>query len=790
MSVKWKYVISLLIAIILGTVIYHRSSMPPYGHPINELSDNYWGVIVDIAHRWRQFDLGLWSRSLGGGMSLFTSGQYPVLNPTNALAWVFNDDQFYLIKLIEPYVLGFFFMMVLLWDVFKTRWYIACFGGMAYMGLTLAKATTMAQSPYFLYGCGLFPGMVLVFLKLAYRHTYWAALGVGVMVAMQFLGEGVTQLPQLIIWWGLFLLLWQWQAGHRPSVKQGAISIFIFMAALVTLSAIQLIPSIYYVKFESARTVGHYPINNFVLWGKGINQFSFSEILWGAFFNSGSVRTRGILFLILACLVVAIVNAGRLFKSTPYKDFIIKAWLVTGVYLCIPTATSFLVQVIPVLDPIFGFMTRFSFIYGLHTLDFCIILTLCLIINDESLRVYRRDYGVARNAIGIFLISLVLLLVLLLPMFLLFPSIQQWPLFASWHMYFLAPTLKYGMTVGLKALAMVILVAFKSFYYLRHWGLIFLLFGMGFMMMLDCFKWYDKGCRTFAHEYQMLSPEYDYFRKAQGKYFFPYHAQEPVWGVHNYNLLYGVDGSSGFMAMAPRRLSKFQFYYNNRLSNDVDSKPFLGNDAKFIQIYEPIKGAFTTYFPVDFTMAQKSVELPWPNFTKVVSGESYDVYERINLTPRVYFADQLRILPLPELVRRFDEPRTNIVYVASEDAKRHGLAGDSLAADIAQARYWDFKEIKENHLSFRAFANKDTFVIVPENYQAGWQITIDGRKVEAFPADYLFVGFKMLPGEHTVEVFYMPPWFWVGFMMMVLGLIGVGATIFRLKSIRESFSMN
>ena len=195
MSIRWKYFISLLAAIVLGFNIYHRGSLPPYGHPLNELSDNYWGVITDIAHRWRSFDVSWWSRSLGGGISLFTSGEYPVLNPTNALAWFLNDDAFFLTKLIEPYVLGFFFMMVLLWDVFQLRWYISCLGGLAYMGLTLAKATTMAESPYFLYGCGLFPGMVLAAIKLWPKHIYLAACAVGAFLALQFLGEGVTQMP-------------------------------------------------------------------------------------------------------------------------------------------------------------------------------------------------------------------------------------------------------------------------------------------------------------------------------------------------------------------------------------------------------------------------------------------------------------------------------------------------------------------------------------------------------------------------------------------------------------------
>ncbi len=66
-------------------------------------------------------------------------------------------------------------MMILLWDVFEARMYLAIFGALGYMGLVVSKTSFMSQSPFFLYGCGLLPAMILAFLKLSRRHIYLAA---------------------------------------------------------------------------------------------------------------------------------------------------------------------------------------------------------------------------------------------------------------------------------------------------------------------------------------------------------------------------------------------------------------------------------------------------------------------------------------------------------------------------------------------------------------------------------------------------------------------------------------
>lgn len=746
----WKYAFAFILALIFGSILYNRSSMPPYGYPINELSNNYWGVIVDIAHRWRTFDFTVWTRSLGGGYDLFSSGQYPILNPTNALAWVLSDDVFYLVKLIEPYVLGFFFMMVLVWDVFKTRWYVAVFGGLAYMGLLFGKQMTIAESPYFLMGVALFPAMVLAFLKWRDKSPVWAAAAVGGLVGFQFLSEGVTQLPQLILWWLLFFLV-----CRLPKVKASAA----FITAFFVVSAVQLLPTLQFFLHESARTAGQYGVNNYPLWGNGVNSVGFHcvNLLTG----TDPLREKTSVVLILACAAAGILGMGKAQLSAPYVNFLRAMWIATALYFAMPTAFGIISDLAPFTQKAFTWMSFFSIRYGLHILDFCLVLTMCLIIHEDNF-VFKKSAGLNWRLIPAFLLFLCGLVLSFIPITLFyFPNIADAMPSLPWLAHYVPPKIKAGLNFLFTGLACLIGIVLRPGGLIRHAVMIYFLLGMSFMFFLDSFKWYDKGCRVQEEAFQLDSPERHYYEKAKGKYLLPFITAhypqiqsnaEPAWTAHNYNLLYGVAGTSGFMALAPRRLIQFQAHFNNRLNNsEIKLK---SGGAFFLNIYEPTPAAFASYFPADFTMIRKDQPLPWPGFKKVVSGEKYDVYEREKPTERVYFADRLAILPLKELVKEFERPRSKTVFVEEADARSYTLPQGGFESKTA--RYHDFKQPNDGQLSFTAVSDAPTIIVVPERFQRGWNVLIDGNSVDIFPAYYLFIGFAMPAGSHRIELKYNP----------------------------------
>ncbi|NRD76698.1 YfhO family protein [Bacillus sp. BRMEA1] len=70
------------------------------------------------------------------------------------------------------------------------------------------------------------------------------------------------------------------------------------------------------------------------------------------------------------------------------------------------------------------------------------------------------------------------------------------------------------------------------------------------------------------------------------------------------------------------------------------------------------------------------------------------------------------------------------------------------------------------------------FLSIP--YSSGWKATIDGKKVNTFPADYAFTGIQAPAGKHTVKLQYIPEGFVPG---LAISLISLGAAILLLYRI-------
>jgi len=784
---KYKYGISFFIAVVLGLNIYYRSEMPPYGHPNVELNKQYWGIIVDIAHRWRDFDFTLWNREIAGGMSLFTSLLYPVLNPTNALAWFLNDYQFFLAKLIEPYVVGFFFMMILLWDVFKTRWYIAIFGGLAYMALMFGKQTIIVSNPFFLPGCAIFPGMVFALIKFAPRHVYLAAAAVGALLAVQFLSEGTAQFLQMIIFWEIFFtiyFIWQGWSGKQNTsarkrlLKRWFLTICIFLTATISFGAVQFIPSIYYFFSEvsPSRQPGYYSVNNFPLFYDASvrdGMYYLSGFIWGGLMGVVPIREKLILIIALVALALSVIHFGRIFARTEHKRFFYMIWTAAIVFFVLPSVAGLLVTAMPFLKSVFGFLTLVTFRYAIYVMDFCLVLTLCLIMNNDELSFVtqsaQREKWVRRGVACILLILALAAAVLPLAIVLM----PQGPF--PFKEFFLAGSFKKAVFFTIQALIVIACLVFRPRHILKHVLLIFILFNVGFMMMLTCFKWYNKGSRSEVGQYQLTSPEHDYYRKAKGKYILPFLHPEPIWVMANFNMLYGVYGTYG-MTLPPLRLISFQCYYNKDCS---EANPNLDNGlTTFLTINKPAPASLTTYFPVDFTFVPKDTALPWPDFAKVVSGERYDVYERKSATPGVYFANEIKVASLSKVIEQFDIPRSNTIYVTNKDAQYFNIGDTRLAGNLAGARYSNIVK-RGNRVSFEVNADQEMFIVVPEMYSKGWKASMDGgRQLLIFPADYLFIGLSLPAGHHFVELSYTPPWLWHG---LVINMLGIGGLVWLFR---------
>ena len=76
-------------------------------------------------------------------------------------------------------------------------------------------------------------------------------------------------------------------------------------------------------------------------------------------------------------------------------------------------------------------------------------------------------------------------------------------------------------------------------------------------------------------------------------------------------------------------------------------------------------------------------------------------------------------------------------------------------------------------ITFTVLTQDEVFVMTPTMFQLGWQGRSSGQALKLFPANYIFIGFRLPAGEHHIELNFEPPGLRLGILIniMTLGLV-------------------
>ncbi len=768
------FLIALAAAFCVGIFLWFYSTLPPYGSINNELSNHSWGIIVDIAHKWRSIDLSFWDRGIGGGTCLFSSGFYPIFNPTNVSALFINDDMFFKFKIIEPYVAGVFFAVLVLFEIFALRWAYAVFGGLLYMGLGFGRFATLSDAPYFLWGCALFPALVYALGKFEDRQWILTAAVAGLVLSTQFLVEGASQFFQIFVW-GLvfFTVQFFWLTAERGLSKnlciRWIVSCCLFCFFATALCAIQFLPTFYFSFFDSARpNAGQYSINNFPIFHRAAVEQKGS--VFGFFcrliISPGGVSWRAIIalwFLSIGLVVSYRTHFKKFFQQYPILAILCIA---TMIHFLLPTIAGWLAVSSPLLAKLLRFFSFVTFAYSVHIIDFCAMLVLVFILSNGE-KILERKLNIFHLVMCVFAAFFVTLPLIIANPYLKNFLVMAWPILEGFNpVNFKSAALVFFLGAGL-----ILYYGFniqQKFIRFLVWGMLVLL---GFMTMILSFNWNNKGQRTDVISYAVDSPEGQYFRNAGGKFYLPF---DELFSVsHNFNLLYNVRGTSGFLQVPPKRFNQFMAAYHNQL---IEKKEF-----RWVPKYMIINpsSALATRFPVDFTTVRKDCLLNWSGFEKKISGKNFDIWERNGSTEHVYFADTLVVQEYAKIVAAYDEPFGHVVRVEKKDASVFCVTEKKLLSfKKDKTTGYDFISRSADEMVFKISSSSDIFVIVPEIFQPGWKVFVDGKPVKIFPADALFIGFELAGGQHAIKVKFIPPYFWIGLMISLFSTVLLGAGLY------------
>ena len=69
-------------------------------------------------------------------------------------------------------------------------------------------------------------------------------------------------------------------------------------------------------------------------------------------------------------------------------------------------------------------------------------------------------------------------------------------------------------------------------------------------------------------------------------------------------------------------------------------------------------------------------------------------------------------------------------------------------------------------------------------YDAGWNVTVDGKKAEVFTALGNYMLFKVSPGEHVIELKFIPQGLYIGIAVSVVTILLL-LLIFGISQVRK-----
>ncbi len=161
----------------------------------------------------------------------------------------------------------------------------------------------------------------------------------------------------------------------------------------------------------------------------------------------------------------------------------------------------------------------------------------------------------------------------------------------------------------------------------------------------------------------------------------------------------------------------------------------------------------------------------------VPQGEPKDlvVLENAAALPRAYTVGGVR--PVTS-----DVDATRAILDPGFDPRREVVAGANLISrpPSAPLREAEIVSYQPERVVIRARAETDGALVLTDTYAEGWTATLDGMPVPIWPANYLFRGITLPPGDHQVVFEYMAPGYRAGRVASLLALLTlVGVPIFK-----------
>jgi hypothetical protein len=169
--------------------------------------------------------------------------------------------------------------------------------------------------------------------------------------------------------------------------------------------------------------------------------------------------------------------------------------------------------------------------------------------------------------------------------------------------------------------------------------------------------------------------------------------------------------------------------------------------------------------------------LSLPGLDLVYDRADARVYRLDDALPRAWVVNAQQVVSgEDEALETLVRPGFDARAAAITEKRLPGLpdaapAGERGAGGARIARY------DPERVELQAQTDRPGLVVLNDTWFPGWKAHVDGREVPIERVDYVFRGVRVGPGKHTIEFTYEPLSFRVGWIISLVGLLGLAVML-------------
>lgn len=214
--------------------------------------------------------------------------------------------------------------------------------------------------------------------------------------------------------------------------------------------------------------------------------------------------------------------------------------------------------------------------------------------------------------------------------------------------------------------------------------------------------------------------------------------------------------------------------YNSTLDSDVEEFYEMlwpgmigGGSAYQSYVDDPDHPTLLNLLGVRYLLSRDSLDYDWCTLVHQ-EGEArvYRTFSDDLLTSSARMLSETDAASLPDAASR-EAALDNALIVPDETARAH--EGETFSASV----HTKTTKTTPSSLEATVSSDADALVCVPVPNTSGWSVTIDGREIETFRADYGFIGVIVPAGEHRLDASYTPDGLGAGAALTAVGVLGM-----------------